>query len=514
MSAMEFRILAVDDQAPILKFLKSALSGPACVVSGASTAEQALALIAREPFDLVISDITMPGLSGLDLLRAIKSRQPETPVILITGSPTVDSAVFGLRHGAYDYLAKPFSAPEVRALVDRVREDRARFPRPLSQAAGLAEDLARRQLGLEVFLRIGELALQGMAPQPFVEQVLRDTLQSLAGDAAVMLIRDGEAGFTTHHAGEPALVKQLLSHLRPALDRLVAASGRQTLALTGPGDPYTALAAMIPGLQQPTGVLCLGRNARTRAFLPDEKELLLGFAQNTALALERMRLGQNVERNLVNTITAFVNAIESKDRYLKGHSARVSLYAGEIATVMGLGSENTLLVCRGAILHDLGKLAILDPILSKPGVLTPEEYQLMKDHVEVGYKILKPLGFLDREALAVRHHHERFDGLGYPDGLVGEDIPLIARVVTTADAFDAMTSDRPYRKALPFETAIAEIERGSSTQFDPAAAEAFLAIPRQRLLDISGYSSATRAFEDAVATATGGEAGVAMEAGR
>jgi HD-GYP domain-containing protein (c-di-GMP phosphodiesterase class II) len=109
----------------------------------------------------------------------------------------------------------------------------------------------------------------------------------------------------------------------------------------------------------------------------------------------------------------------------------------------------------------------------------------MKDHVEVGYKILKPLCFLHREALAVRHHHERYDGTGYPDGLAGEAIPLAARIVTTADAFDAMTSDRSYRRALAFDVALAEIERGAGTQFDPITATAFSRISRERLLDIA-----------------------------
>jgi putative nucleotidyltransferase with HDIG domain len=500
MSAREFRVLVVDDQVPILKFLISALAGHGCVTEAATTAEQAMELIAQQSFDLVISDIKMPGLSGLDLLRAVKSRQPDTPVVLITGSPTVDSAVFGLRHGAYDYLAKPFSAQEVRALVHRVREDLARRRPP----AGLAEDLARRQFGLEVFFRIGEQALHSMDPEPFIEQVLCDTMQSLGGDAAVMMLRDGQGEFTSHHQGDPSMVKELLARLDSSLPQLLTTAGRQAPALSGPEDAYTALAAVIPGFQNVMGVLCLGRSARTGAFLPDEKELLLGYAQSTALALERMRLGLNVEKNLVNTITSFVNAIESKDRYLNGHSARVSLYAGEIASMMGLPSEEVLVVCRGGILHDLGKLTILDPILSKPGRLTLEEYQLVKDHVEVGYRILKPLGFLDRESLAVRHHHERWDGKGYPDGLAGEQIPLIARIVTTADACDAMTSDRSYRKALPFESAIAEIERGAGTQFDPRIAEAFMAIPQHRLLDISTYWSAARALSEVVAIAAGG----------
>jgi putative nucleotidyltransferase with HDIG domain len=490
MSANGFRILVVDDQAPILRFITSALNGHECATSTASTAEEALVLVARYQFDLVISDIKMPGLSGLDLLRAVKARQPDTPVVLITGSPTVDSAVFGLRHGAYDYLAKPFSAQEVRALVQRVRESGER--RTASRPAGLVEELTRRQHGLEVFFRIGELALQGVAPDAFVDRVLSETLTSLSGDAAVLLMVGGNGRVRTHQQGDATLALELVGRAQGSLAALEAASGGQTLTLSHPGETHRSLGAITALGADAKAMLCLGRSSAKGAFLPDERELLLGFAKNTTLALERMRLGQDAEKNLVNTITAFVNAIESKDRYLKGHSARVSLLAGAIAREMGLSAEEELIACRGAILHDLGKLAIIDTILSKPGLLTAEEYGIMKDHVEVGYKILKPLCFLDREALAVRHHHERYDGTGYPDGLAGEAIPLVARIVTTADAFDAMTSDRPYRQALAFDVALAEIKRGAGTQFDPATAEAFLRIPRERLLEIcEGWTART-----------------------
>ncbi len=303
---------------------------------------------------------------------------------------------------------------------------------------------------------------------------------------------EGSGRIRTHQQGDPKLAIELIGRAQSSIASLEATNGGHTLALSRPGEAHRSLAAITALGADTKAVLCLGRATSNGAFLPDEGELLLGFAKNTALALERMRLGQDAEKNLVNTITAFVNAIESKDRYLKGHSARVSLLAGAIAREMGLSAEEELIVCRGAILHDLGKLAIIDTILSKPGLLTAEEFGIMKDHVEVGYKILKPLCFLDREALAVRHHHERYDGTGYPDGLAGEAIPLIARIVTTADAFDAMTSHRPYRQARPFDVALAEIRRGAGTQFDPATAEAFLRIPRERLLEIcEGWTART-----------------------
>jgi HD-GYP domain-containing protein (c-di-GMP phosphodiesterase class II) len=139
------------------------------------------------------------------------------------------------------------------------------------------------------------------------------------------------------------------------------------------------------------------------------------------------------------------------------------------------------------MLHDLGKLSIMDTILRKPERLTPEEFTIIKSHPMVGAKILEPLRFLARETCAVRHHHERFDGAGYPDGLRGEDIPYVARVVTVADVFDAITSNRPYRRALALDEAREEIAKGIGSHFDPAVAEAFLRVPLERLEEINRH---------------------------
>jgi ribonuclease P protein subunit RPR2 len=144
-------------------------------------------------------------------------------------------------------------------------------------------------------------------------------------------------------------------------------------------------------------------------------------------------------------------------------------------------------VRRGALLHDLGKLSIMDTILRKPERLTAEEFTIIKSHPVVGAKILEPLRFLTRETCAVRHHHERWDGTGYPDGLGGEDIPLVARVVTVADVFDAITSNRPYRTALALDEAREEITRGIGSHFDPAVVEAFMRIPPERLDEINRH---------------------------
>ena len=481
------RVLLVDDNASVLRFLASAFSSNNCQVTTASTAEQALEQLGDDPFDLVVSDIKMPGLSGLDLLRAVKGKLPSTPVVLITGVPSVNSAVFGLRHGAYDYLPKPFSVTEVKDLIRRLRRDRADGNGNVNYPAGLTEELARRQAGVEAISGIGEVALQGLEPSVFAEKVLEYTMKSLRCDGALMLLRDQSGQFNASRKGEPSLVGQILTLLHASFGEVVKTGGRETFVLTQPEQGFEALAALVPGVGDAMGILCVGRSGENGAFLPDEKALLLGYAQTTAVALQKILLREHLERNLIDTISSFVIALESKDPYLKGHSARVSLYSGELATVMGVAPADVVLMSRAGMLHDLGKLVIMDNILRKPRQLTEEEFELIRTHPVVGDKILKPLRFLACEAKAVRHHHERYDGKGYPDGLKGEDIPLIARVVTVADAFDAMTSDRPYRSKRPLATAMEEIVRGAGTQFDPLAADAFSTIPLARLEQISRH---------------------------
>jgi len=482
--ADSLRVLLVDDHAPVLRFLSAAFSSNGCLITAAATAEEALELITQQSFDLVVSDIKMPGLSGLDVLQAVKGQQPRTPVVLITGVPTVDSAVFGIRHQAFDYLTKPFSVDEVQRLLERVRQDRQAQAEASGTVSG-AQELARRQFGMEVLSRIGALALQGLETPVFVETVLDYTVESLRAQAAVILLFDEDGDFTASQKGDVALAADISRLTRASLDQIHKAGGHDSVPL-GEGGSFTALAALIPGAESPMGVLCLGRT-QGEAFLGDEKELLLAYARTIGVSLQKIMLSENVEENLIDTISSFVNALESKDAYLKGHSARVSLYAGEIAKAMGLPPTQVAVTRRAGILHDLGKLVVLDSILQKPGRLTNEEFALMMGHPVTAAKILKPLRFLAKEAEAVKRHHERYDGKGYPDGQKGEEIPLTARIITVADSFDAMTSDRPYRKALPIDTALAEIRRHAGAQFDPMVTEALALVSMERLAEISRF---------------------------
>jgi response regulator RpfG family c-di-GMP phosphodiesterase len=476
------KVLLVDDHAPVLRFLALAFKSNGCIVSTAASAEEAFDLLSQQGFDLVVSDIKMPGLSGLDVLRAVKGRQPGVPVVLITGMPSVDTALFGLRNQAFDYLTKPFSVEDVHNLLQRVREDRRL--RPHATAPAPSADLIRRQAAVEGLSRIGDLALQGLDLVAFLDQALAHTLTSLGADAICLLLEDAPGAPPWTDKGDPTLAGRVRVRADKWLAEMRSGSNAKSAAFTVSDPSFLALAAVVPGVRQPAGLLCLARREGGE-FLPDEREFLLGYARTIGLSLERMVLGESLEGNLVDTISAFVIALESKDAYLKGHSARVALYAAEIARVMELGEAEVAVVERAAMLHDLGKLVVGDAILRKPTRLSNEETALMRQHPSNAARILAPFRFLAREAEALRCHHERYDGKGYPSGLKGEDIPLAARIIAVADAFDAMTSNRPYRSALPFEVAIGEIRRHERAQFDPTVTEAFGRISSHRLVEIS-----------------------------
>ena len=193
----------------------------------------------------------------------------------------------------------------------------------------------------------------------------------------------------------------------------------------------------------------------------------------TALS-NNQELTRSMQRSYLSTITSLARTIEAKDPYTGGHTERVSDFATLLAREMHLSEEDIRAIEVGAIIHDIGKISIPDGIINKPGKLTDEEFDTMRRHPENGSYIVSELDLPDIVKQMVRSHHERWDGRGYPDGLVGEDIPLAARILTVADTVDAMTSDRSYRKALPIEVAVEEVRKLAGVQFCPAVAEAFL----------------------------------------
>jgi HD-GYP domain-containing protein (c-di-GMP phosphodiesterase class II) len=191
---------------------------------------------------------------------------------------------------------------------------------------------------------------------------------------------------------------------------------------------------------------------------------------------ERAR-SQELRRSYIATVRALSNAVEARDAYTGKHAERVAAYGMELARCCGLAVEDSPQIEFGFLLHDVGKVAVPDAILFKSSSLTEEEYSLVRRHPLIGSEILRDIDFLGEGKLVVRHHHERWDGQGYPDGLEGNAIPLAARVFAVADALDALTTDRPYRPASSFSVARQEVLRGAGSQFDPVVVAAYRQIP-------------------------------------
>ena len=221
---------------------------------------------------------------------------------------------------------------------------------------------------------------------------------------------------------------------------------------------------------------------KPRHFLSDEIEVLNIFASQVAIALQESRYYENIHMNYFNTIHSLALALEARDIYTRGHTERVTRYALEIAHAFSLSPHELEILRYASQVHDIGKISIPDSILGKPGKLTPDERAIVELHPVKGEEVLEPLDFLKPALPVVRHHHERYDGTGYPDGLSKERIPLLARIIACADAFDAMTSERPYRRRkLTVQEALKEIKNNAGSQFDPRVSQVFIKIIRTQL---------------------------------
>jgi HD-GYP domain-containing protein (c-di-GMP phosphodiesterase class II) len=244
-----------------------------------------------------------------------------------------------------------------------------------------------------------------------------------------------------------------------------------------PLDPSAVLCVPITLREEPIGVIFLANYKEDRRFNEDHRRLVSALAAQAGVAIDNARLFRDREELFLSTLNAMAAAVDARDPYTAGHSQRVTQYALAIARQLDYAPDDDEAWKRleqGGLLHDIGKIGVPDSILQKPAPLTKEEFDLMKQHPARGYDILRGVKLLKDELVIVRSHHERFDGHGYPDGLKGDQLPMCAWIVAAADALDAMTSDRPYRKGMDLAVALAEIKRGAGTHFHPDVARAVL----------------------------------------
>ncbi|PYS97405.1 MAG: hypothetical protein DMF50_00850 [Acidobacteria bacterium] len=294
--------------------------------------------------------------------------------------------------------------------------------------------------------------------------------QSMPGITGVRFLEIVSAQF-------PALGKILLSD-RPSLDEAIYAFNN------------TGLDKYIPTPWDSEDVKFTITSLLRQREMKRLNERLLADLQvrNQQLSVANQDLLQarrDLETSYIQTVESLAVALEAKDRYTAGHSQRVARFALLIGRSLGLPKDDVEIIGQVALLHDIGKIGMLDKILNKPSNLSPEERETIKGHPVLGAQILAPVRTFEKHVAGIKHHHEMFDGTGYPDGLKGKDIPIAARIVCLADAFDAMTSTRPYRVGLPLEFAIKEMHKMAGRQFCPECVDAFV-----RVLQTSGAKDA------------------------
>ena len=239
-------------------------------------------------------------------------------------------------------------------------------------------------------------------------------------------------------------------------------------------DPFIAIPLKLK--EKPFGVLNLHLSREKESFTDYDLKFLTLLAGETAITLENIKLYESLENFYLEMVQTLARVIDAKDSYTGDHAGRARMKARRLAEELRMPAQMLRYVEYAALLHDIGKIGIDGAILSKPGKLTAEEYDEIKKHPAIGYQILSPIHFLGPVAQMVLYHQEWFNGMGYPEGLKGEEIPLGARIVATIDAWDAMRSDRPYRKALSVEIAESELKKGAGRQFDPQVVQAFLTL--------------------------------------
>jgi putative nucleotidyltransferase with HDIG domain len=240
------------------------------------------------------------------------------------------------------------------------------------------------------------------------------------------------------------------------------------------GNSFICVPLLIKGL--PIGALNVTAKKTSSPFTNRDEELLVNVARMGAIAFLNSRLHEQIQEDYLKTMMTLAVILDARDPYTKRHSENVTRYSVAIAREMGFSSAQIETIRRSALLHDIGKIGIRDDVLLKPGKLSPEEFEQIKIHPVKSQEIVSSLPFLREVAGLVRHHHERFDGNGYPDGESGENIELGARIMAVSDSFDAMTTDRPYRKRLPVNQAVEELISCKGTQFDPKVVDNFVAI--------------------------------------
>jgi putative nucleotidyltransferase with HDIG domain len=364
-----------------------------------------------------------------------------------------------------------------------------------SQLDSLSNQLADTYEELTLIYQLSSGMKINRNPEEFILQACMDVLEVMQVRSMGVVLCDPQGiAQTPTLYGEvdipPHILQRLGGHVVRAMKRAskpLIINSLVNHAEYGYLAPHAAQMLVVPLARHETlmgSLVCFDKLGE--GFNTQDIKLLNSIANETAVFLENASLFADARGLMMGLLHSLTSAVDAKDAYTCGHSQRVALYGREIARQANLPETLCDRVYMAGLLHDVGKIGVPEQVLCKPGKLTDEEFDLMKKHVEIGAKILQNVKQVEDLIPGVLYHHERYDGKGYPHRLAGQSIPLLGRILCVADCFDAMTSNRTYRRALPIEVAMMEIRRCAGTQFDPQMADAFLSIPVETLTALAG----------------------------
>ncbi|MBN1869510.1 MAG: diguanylate cyclase [Candidatus Omnitrophica bacterium] len=518
-------ILIVDDNRKMLETLGDILAEEGYTITGVENIACGKEEIEKKIYNIALIDLKLPDGSGLELLREIHNNHKETLAIIFTGYASVQSSIHALNKGAFAYIQKPLNIDELKIavknalemqklifankrLVDELKElsikdDQTKLYnyRYLMERLAAEANRARRygtplsvlMLDIDYFKSINDVYGHFCGDNILKEfaQCLKDIARTVdivaryGGEEFVIVLPD------TPKEGVVIFAERLLDAIGKHLFdpegkkiRLSVSIGIASFqedgsdAKTASGLINLADKALLHAKEMGGNKLCTSKDVGKDIADMVEK----GEKENVVELRKKLsRMADRVARNLLESVYAFSKNIKARDFNTGEHSEKMVSIVTRIGEELKLSSAAIKILGQAAILHDLGKVGIPDEILHKKGKLSNAEYEIIKRHTQIGAEILRPIHFLDALIPVILYHHERFDGLGYPDGLKGKDIPLGARIVALADVYEVLVSDRPYRKAYSEKDALDIIRKGSGTQFDPEIVDVFIAVMQARM---------------------------------
>jgi putative nucleotidyltransferase with HDIG domain len=476
------KILVIDDEELILDIAREILANMGYDVGITPDGHEGISLLSKEKFALLLTDIRMPDISGLEVIKQVREHNKEIPIIIITGHGTLDVAIKALKLGAQGFLLKPFTTTELRTAVTEALEK----TRLLSDNIRMRALMPLFEVSKEIISETDTKKLLAL----IVEIAVRET----QADRASLFLNDettGKISMEEDYGLSPASIADFREKHLEKLASLLMKENKPVLIVPGfpmpegfdemPGAEnfssiYTPLTVRGRGI----GILSLSRAGAEHPFSLPDVELVSVLSGQAAAAIENARLYEKLEQSYLSTIVTLSSIAESKDFYTDKHMKDIAEYSVDIARKLRLPEADVENIRMSALLHDLGKVTVPDDILKKPGRLSEEEMEIIRKHPVHGARMIESIEPMKDAREIIRHHHEYYDGSGYPDGLKGADIPLGARIIGVADAFDAMTTNRPYRKALPMDKVIKELRDFAGIQFDPDIVGILIAILREK----------------------------------